>query len=263
MATPENVGIPTSGGAPMLELADHVHPCVYRTSERAKMPLLYPTRRLSPEEMDIQLAMGRRRSGSFVYYTACSQCKACEPTRLEVDRFVPSKSMRRILALGNRECRVEVGLPGSDDLRLEVFNQHRQGRGLAVSEELYQASEFNGFLVDSCCDTVEFSFWDSERLIGCSIVDCGAQSVSAVYTYFDPLYSRLSIGTYSILKQIEWAKLKRKRYVYLGMYVADNQHLRYKARFVPQERFIEGDWVPFETAMSDWAQPRLDSDRSI
>ena len=256
MATPENVNIPTSGGAPMLELADHVHPCVYRPTEKAKMPLLYPTRRLSLEEMDIQLAMGRRRSGSFVYYTACSHCRACEPTRLDVNLFHPTKSMRRILSLGDRECRVEVGPPGEDENRLAVFNRHRLGRGLAVSEELYEAAEFSGFLVDSCCETIELSFWDSHRLIGCSILDCGYESMSAVYTYFDPDYSRLSIGTYSILKQIQFAQQRGKRYVYLGMYVADNQHLRYKARFAPQERFINGQWVSFESPMSDWADPR-------
>lgn len=256
MATPENVNIPTSGGAPMLELADHVHPCVYRPAEKAKMPLLYPTRRLSPEELDTQLAMGRRRSGSFVYYTACGSCRACEPTRLEVSRFNPTKSMRRILSVGDRGCRVEIGRPSDGEIRLRVFNRHRLGRGLAVSEEPYEASEFSGFLVDSCCETIELSFWDGEALIGCSIVDCGDHAISAVYTYFDPSYSRLSIGTYSILKQIQFAQQRRKRYLYLGMYVADNQHLRYKARFAPQERFINGQWVPFESPMSDWADPR-------
>jgi len=158
--------------------------------------------------------------------------------------------------LGDRECRVEAGLPGEDEIRLAVFNRHRLGRGLAVSEELYEATEFSGFLVDSCCETIELSFWDNQRLIGCSIIDCGYESMSAVYTYFDPDYSRLSIGTYSILKQIQLSQQRRKRYVYLGMYVADNQHLRYKARFAPQERFINGQWVAFESPMSDWADPR-------
>jgi arginine-tRNA-protein transferase len=261
MATPEKVSIPTSGGAPMLELADHVHPCVYRPTEKAKMPLLYPTRRLSPEELDIQLAMGRRRSGSFVYYTSCSQCRACEPTRLDVNLFSPTKSMRRILSVGDRACRVEVGMPREDQTRLTVFNRHRLGRGLAISQELYEAAEFSGFLVDSCCESIELSFWDDQRLIGCSVVDCGNESISAVYTYFDPDYSRLSVGTYSILKQIEFAQTRGTRYVYLGMYVADNQHLRYKARFSPQERFINGEWIAFELPMTDWADPRSTTTR--
>ncbi len=37
-------------------------------------------------------------------------------------------------------------------------------------------------------------------------IDCGEKSVSAFYTYFDPDFSKLSLGTYSILKQIEFVK---------------------------------------------------------
>ena len=70
--------------------------------------------------------------------------------------------------------------------------------------------------------------------------------MSAVYNFFDPQYSRLSIGTYSILKQIEFAQKTNRQFVYLGLYVQQNQHLNYKARFTPQERLIDGRWVAFE-----------------
>ena len=36
-----------------------------------------------------------------------------------------------------------------------------------------------------------------------------------------------------------------RKYVYLGMYVAENRHLNYKARFMPQERFVNGCWVKY------------------
>ncbi len=36
---------------------------------------------------------------------------------------------------------------------------------------------------------MELSFWDNDRFVGASIVDCGVESISAVYTYFDPSYS--------------------------------------------------------------------------
>ena len=78
-----------------------------------------------------------------------------------------------------------------------------------------------------------------------SIVDIGRTSTSAVYTHFDPRASRYSLGTYAILRQIEWARENGRQYVYLGMFVADNQHLNYKARFLPQQRLIEGRWYEF------------------
>lgn len=237
----------------MLELSDHKHPCVYRPTQFARMPLLYPTRRLTPSEFDAQLAAGRRRSGSFVYYTACPTCVSCEPTRMEVDRFVPSRSMKRVLQKGNRALEMRVGPPCDDPSRLELFNRHRRVRGLASSQEAYTMDDFRGFLVDSCCESYELSFWEGSILVGCSVVDCGMETVSAVYTFFEPEFEHLSPGTYSILKQIEWTRQLRKRYLYLGMYVADNQHLRYKARFAPQERFIHGKWESFESPMDDWS----------
>ncbi len=237
----------------MLELSDHKHPCVYRPSQLARMPLLYPTRRLTGEELDEQLAMGRRRSGAFVYYTACPTCTSCEPTRLEVQGYRLSRSMKRVLKEGDRELAIRVGPPCGDPLRLELFNLHRQQRNLAASSEAYSHEDFHGFLVESCCESYELSFWNGEKLVACSVVDCGLQSVSAVYTFFDPAYLRLSPGTYSILKQIEWAASRGKRYFYLGMFVADNQHLRYKARFAPQERYLNGAWVAFNEPLGDWS----------
>ncbi len=237
----------------MLELSDHIHPCVYLPSKNARMPLLYPTRRLTPEEMDAQLASGRRRSGSFIYYTACPNCCACEPSRFDVRHFRLTRSLRRVWNLGNRTFDVKIGPPKDDQERLAVFNLHRQVRNLAASEDPYTFEDFHSFLVESCCDTYELSFWEYDRLVACTIIDCGKESVSAVYTYFDPSYSKFSPGTYSILTQLDWARREGKKYLYLGMFVADNQHLRYKARFAPQERFQNGQWVAFNEPIPDWS----------
>ena len=132
--------------------------------------------------------------------------------------------------MGDRPLETRIGPPCDDALRLELFNQHRQQRNLASSTDAYSFEDFHGFLVESCCESDQLSFWSGDSLVACSIIDSGQQSVSAVYTDSDPRYARLSPGTYSILKQMEWAAGQGKRYLYLGMFVADNQHLRYKAR---------------------------------
>ncbi|HBJ33240.1 MAG TPA: arginyltransferase, partial [Planctomycetaceae bacterium] len=68
-----------------------------------------------------------------------------------------------------------------------------------------------------------------------------------VYTHFDPDYSKYSLGTYAILRQIAWAQQTRRQYVYLGMYVQENSHLNYKSRFIVQQRLIRGEWVTFDS----------------
>ena len=78
--------------------------------------------------------------------------------------------------------------------------------------------------------------------ISVAIVDRGSDALSAVYCYFDPDHSKLGIGTFSVLKQIELARGWGMRYVYLGLYVASSKHMSYKANFRPHERLVDGRW---------------------
>jgi leucyl-tRNA---protein transferase len=217
-------------------------PCPYIEGEQARMPLLFPVRRPSATQWDRQLELGRRRSGYLLYYTDCPACRACQPTRLDVDLFVPTRSMRRVWARGESQLQVRVGPPQVDAERLELFNRHRHERGLAGDRHRYSADDLHSFLVDSCVETVELAIYHHQRLIGCGIVDCGRESLSAVYTYFDPDARRWSVGTYAILKQWQLARETGRRWLYLGMLVESNPHLNYKAKFLPQQRLVDGQW---------------------
>ena len=231
---------------PIAETIENVHACSYLPNLSANLPLKLPGRILTPEEFDSVLASGIRRSGIFLYHTDCATCNACEPSRIKVEHFVVRNSFRRVLNKGNRELEMRVQLPILDQQHVELFNLHRSQRGLGEADQEYHPTDYENFLVDTCCPhTLELNFWHREELVGVSIIDCGKNSLSAVYTFFSPQYSKLSIGTYSILKQIEFAAQSEREYVYLGLYVEQNQHLNYKARFTPQERYIEGKWVNF------------------
>jgi arginine-tRNA-protein transferase len=78
-----------------------------------------------------------------------------------------------------------------------------------------------------------------------ALVDRAEDALSAVYCYYDPTYGSLSLGTYSILKQIELCRSWGLRYLYLGLYIAGSEHMRYKARFLPHERLLDGRWTEF------------------
>lgn len=211
------------------------------------MPLIVPERLVNTDEFDVMLSGGMRRSGRFAYYTACDGCQACEPVRIEVSKFRWSDSWRRILNRGDRLLRMEIGRPEYSDERLRLFNLHRGLRDLSNGDGDYGAYDYEGFLVDSCCEsTLEMRYYFEEDLVAVSVVDLGTLSISAVYTYFDPTYSKLSLGSYSVLKQIEIAESTGLQWVYLGLYVEQNKHLSYKARFKPQQRYIHSQWVEFQ-----------------
>lgn len=243
---------------PVMQFRDQSRDCPYIPSEQALMPLVYPMSKLDGVEFDAYLAAGRRRSSAFLYHTACPRCSACEPTRIAVQNFRWTSSLLRVRRRAELSLRVTVGPPQVDEQRIQLFNKHRQLRKLGSPDEWDGLEDYEQGFVQSCCDTVELAYWLAKQLVAVSIVDCGLRSLSAVYTYFDPEHQRFSLGTYSILKQVEWALATERTYLYLGMHVASNSHLNYKARFVPQERLIQGVWTGFDEP-NDWAKTECSS----
>ena len=226
----------------LVVVQDHLQSCPYLDGTTARMPLRLPVGQVTPETTDEILALGYRRSGDFVYRTQCPSCTECKPTRVLVDQFQLTKSMKRVLSRGNRDLICSWQAPEVSSRRVELFNQHRSGRNLGSSSPV-DAESYRSFLVDTCCETLELTIHRGDELVGISIVDLGRTSMSAVYTHFDPTASWYSLGTYAILKQLEFAKQTSRSMVYLGMYVSVNRHLNYKARFGPQERLIDGKWT--------------------
>ena len=150
----------TPPSLPILTVLDNEHPCSYLPNRTARMPLIVPERLVNTDEFDVMLSGGMRRSGRFAYYTACDGCQACEPVRIEVSRFDWSDSWRRVLNRGDRLLRLEIARPEYSDERLRLFNLHRGVRDLSNGDGDYGAYDYEGFLVDSCCEsTLEMRYY--------------------------------------------------------------------------------------------------------
>ncbi|TWT59214.1 arginyltransferase [Allorhodopirellula solitaria] len=225
----------------LIEVQDAPTPCPYIDSMTARMPLLYPTTPLDGDDVDRLLEGGFRRSGAMLYFTRCAPCHACEPTRVNAGTFRMSGSLKRVLRRAEKELTLTWQTPRVDEQRVRLYNAHRLGRDLGKNPPI-DAADYRAFLTDSCWPTLELEMRRRDQLIGISIMDVGRTSVSAVYTHFDPAAARYSPGTLGVLKQIEWALEHERKWVYLGLYVSSNAHLNYKARFVPQQRLIDGQW---------------------
>lgn len=227
-------------------VSDESDVCSYLPQQVARLPLNIPSAGLTAKQFDELLAAGYRRSGWFFYRTQCANCSACEPLRIEVATFQPTRSQRRAKKLGDRNLRTEFALPSVDARRLEIFNEHRLQRQLSQDLETVDESDYQSFLINSYTDVGELSLWLDDQLVAVSITDVGETSLSAVYCYFDPEYAWLSPGTYAILQQIELAQARGFRWLYLGLLVAANSHLKYKANYRPHQRRIAGSWYTFE-----------------
>ena len=245
MSGPEGFG-PGGYNLPLVSIEDRLQPCPYLQGVTARMPLELAFFPVSPVTADQLLAGGYRRSGIFLYRTRCPDCVACEPTRIELDKFRIRASMRRVLRRGGRDLKCRWGRPQVDDERVELFNRHRRLRGLGSGQAAADPDDYRAFLVETPLDSWELAIEREGRLVGVAIVDQAADSLSAVYTYFDPAEKRYSLGTLAILRQVERGRTLGLRYLYLGMYVSENRHLNYKGKFLPQQRYRHGRWVDIE-----------------
>jgi arginine-tRNA-protein transferase len=84
------------------------------------------------------------------------------------------------------------------------------------------------------------------RLVGMAVTDRMPDSLSAVYTIFDPDLADRSLGTYAILRQIEEASGQGLAYLYLGYWIGTCRKMSYKDRFRPVEAWIDERWRRYD-----------------
>ncbi|MCX7786934.1 MAG: arginyltransferase [Spirochaetes bacterium] len=186
------------------------------------------------------LSEGFRRSGYIFYQNHCENCTSCIPLRIPVSKFQPSVSMRKCL---RRNRDVEI-VETSISFDVEVFALYRRYNIYKHEKEepSIQEEGFRRFLCASPIDTRMLRYFVHGKLVGVSWIDYLPHSLSSVYFAFEPEEAKRSLGTFSVLKELEIAKNLGKDFYYLGFYVPNSPKMSYKARFKPYELLINGQW---------------------
>ncbi len=224
---------------------DGLQTCPYLPERVARMPLWRQLRRLTLDETDGRFARAERRVGVCLYRTECPACTACQGIRVPVATFVPTRSQRRVARKWEGVGRVELAPATLTARHLELFRRHKHERGLRQEGDEEMTPEgYVGWLVQSCTFTVEMRYFHGDELVGVGIVDLGRTAASSVYFYFDPSFSHLSPGTWSVLQELELCRRTGREHLYLGLWAEGSPHLEYKADFGPHERLRDGDWRP-------------------
>ncbi len=234
------------GQPPELVVLDEPEDCSYLPGRTARRPLRLPVRALAPEELDQRLAAGDRRTGPFLYTQRCPACHACIPLRVDAPAFTPNRTQRRVARATRADLTVEVGPRELDEERLALFDRHERERGLRKGEGDADADGYARAFLESCADGFEVRYRRGARLAAVALVDRGATALSAVYTYWDPSLAALSPGVFSILTQLELCRRLGLRWLYLGLWIAENRSMRYKVAYLPHERLEGGAWRRYE-----------------
>ncbi len=185
---------------------------------------------------------GYRRSGTIAYRHACPACGACVPVRLPIAGFAPGKSLRRVRR-ANRDLDVSV-LPahaGAD--HFDLFRRYQEGRHGGGEMADMDYTEYRALVEDSHVRTRLAEFRGSGGvLVALCLFDELADSLSAVYTFFDPAITKRSLGSYMILWLAEYCRESGKGNLYLGFWIEQCAKMAYKARFRPLEILDRGAW---------------------
>lgn len=189
---------------------------------------------LVPEELETYLARGWRKFGAYYFRPHCENCRECIPLRVLTEKFIPSKSQRRVLRKG-AAIRVEFKPLEYRDEIYEIYRIHSRDR---FSRET-SAEEFIDSFYTPSCQTLQSEYFLEDRLIGVGFLDQSNRALSSVYFVYDTACEDYRLGTYSALKEIAWGAEQGLEYYYLGYYIAGNNSMAYKCRFHPNERY---DW---------------------
>lgn len=202
-----------------------------------------------PGEVDgptYQRAMdiGMRRSGTVIYRPLCEGCRKCQPLRIPVEDFGPSRSQRRVQRRCEGRFEIEVGRPVLDAEHLDLYGRYQAAQHGDEGQSADPLS-YRRFLIDTVTDTVEVTWRDKAgRLCGVSTLDVTPEALSSVYFYWEPSLARLSLGVYSALVEIELAKSWQRPYYYLGYLVPGSRTMSYKAGFPGAEVWDGAAWTP-------------------
>ncbi|MET0185798.1 MAG: arginyltransferase [Achromobacter sp.] len=217
------------------------YPCSYVPDRQARSQVAAPGHLINADTYSHLVEQGFRRSGLFTYRPHCDTCQACIPVRVDTAAFTPNRSQRRAWTR-HQNLRAFVAELAWSPEHYALYTAYQQSRHPGGGMDEDSRTQYAQFLLTSRVNTrlVEFREPDG-RLVMVSIIDVLDQGLSSVYTFYDP-DARGSLGTYSILWQIEQCRSLQLPWLYLGYWIEASRKMAYKAAFQPLQRLIDGTW---------------------
>ncbi len=237
------------GSPGIREIARHLtepEPCPYLHDRPSRMELRVVAA-MDPSAHLHLLRSGFRRFGMVVFRPVCEGCAACVPLRVDVRRFRPSPSQRRV-ARRNRDVRVEIGPPQVDPERIELHRAFHRERSVRVGwapQEITE-EEYSRTFLDNTVRTLELCYRVGGLLAAVAYVDVGPEALNSIYCFHHPELHRRSLGTFDVLMEISLARRLGIPHLYLGYHIAACRSMAYKAAFRPAEVRVGGAWRDLE-----------------
>ncbi|MCB1343215.1 MAG: arginyltransferase, partial [Pseudooceanicola sp.] len=181
-------------------------------------------------------------SQNVLYRPSCAECSACHSARIDVAKFVPTRSQKRI-ARRNAALKRKANSPWATEDQYELFRRYLDARHADGGMADMDVFEFAAMIEETPIRSRVIEYTDpAKRMVAVSLTDVLEDGLSMVYSFYCPDMPQNGLGTYMILDHIEIAREAGLPYVYLGYWVPGSQKMGYKARFSGLEIYTGGKW---------------------
>ncbi|MBD1583223.1 arginyltransferase [Pseudoalteromonas sp. S16_S37] len=216
--------------------------CSYLPQQQEQLLVILDPSCYTPARFEGLLELGFRRSGDQIYRPHCPKCSACQSMRIPAKRFIASKSQKRKFKKAVNDFSFTV----SHKERDEYYPLYEKYISLRHSDgSMYPPNrlQYESFLFCQWLPITFLELWHESKLIAVAVTDTMPNSLSAIYTFFDPEYEHYSLGNVMIMAQIDHATKLNKDFVYLGYQIDSCKKMRYKSQFLPAQRFVNDVWI--------------------
>lgn len=217
---------------------------------------------ISKEVLQFFFDSGFRRNGNILYRTSCCGCKDCLSYRIPLDQFVPSRNRKKLLKK-NSDLKICFESPNLTLEKEILYLRYQRSRyqNFVIEEsdqELLEEMRWNLFEYKE--NSLEMTLSLDGKILCFMILDFASDSLSAVYSVYDPDYPDRSLGSFAILSSVLYAKELGMKYFHLGYFLPGHPNMDYKKYWTPaqirepvsnENRWIETD--DFQKRYSDFS----------
>jgi arginine-tRNA-protein transferase len=211
-------------------------PCAYLPNRQARMQYKY----IQGASQNLCTALthrGWRRFGEYYSRPQCKNCAECLSLRIDASNFHFSKNAKRTIKR-NSNTQVYIRPPTVTKSHLDLYNRYhtyKEAKNGWKHYALSMQSYYELYVAGHGAFGKEMLYFVDGKLVAVDLVDILEDGISSIYCFYDPDLPHLSLGRYSLYRQILYCKSLNLRWIYIGYYVKNCPSLAYKAHYKPYE----------------------------